>query len=279
MPATTRTVKNLLSRAPAPIRDRAGKALLRGYEGYLSLRGAREEAPGEHDGLPVPPAKLRVLIAGDSDLDRFLISGERESRIVRDTVARAGTPVNAMDAILDWGCGCGRVTRWWSDLDGVAVTACDYNAELVDWVGANLPFTTALRNRLEPPLPVADASQDLVYAFSVLTHLPDELALEWMREIRRVLRPGGLFFFTTHGEACRDRVTPEEAKALSRGESVVQFSGIAGTNLCAAYHPRAFVESRLADGFEVVDAVEAHLGGADAETGMVQDRYLLRRTD
>jgi SAM-dependent methyltransferase len=279
MPATTRTVKNLLSRAPAPIRDRAGKALLRGYEAYLSRRGAHEEAPGEHDGLAVPPAKLRVLIAGDSDLDRFLISGERESRIVRDTVARAGTPVNAMDAILDWGCGCGRVTRWWSDLDGVAVTACDYNAELVDWVGANLPFTTALRNRLEPPLPVGDASQDLVYAFSVLTHLPDELALEWMREIRRVLAPGGLFFFTTHGEACRDRVTPEEAKALSRGESVVQFSGIAGTNLCAAYHPRAFVESRLADGFEVVDAVEAHLGGADAETGMVQDRYLLRRTD
>jgi SAM-dependent methyltransferase len=277
MPTTTRTVKNLLSRAPAPIRDRAGRALLRGYESYLSRRGARDEAPSEHNGLPVPPAKLRVLIAGDSDLERFLVSGERENRIVRDTVERAGRPVSELGAILDWGCGCGRVTRWWSDLDDVAVTACDYNAELVGWVGTNLPFVTARRNELEPPLPVADESQDLVYAFSVLTHLPDDLALAWMAEIRRVLRPGGLFFFTTHGEACRDRVTPEEAQALARGESVVQFSGIAGTNLCAAYHPRAFVETRLADGFEVVEAVEAHLGGADLETGMVQDRYLLRR--
>jgi SAM-dependent methyltransferase len=276
VPATTRTVKNLLSRAPAPIRDRAGKALLRGYESYLSVRGARDEAPGEHDGLPVPPAKLRVLIAGDSDLERFLVSGERENRMVRDAVARAGRPVAEMNAILDWGCGCARVTRWWADLD-VAVTACDYNAELVGWVDANLPFVTARRNALEPPLPVPDAGQDLVYAFSVLTHLPDELALAWMREIRRVLRPGGLFFFTTHGEACRDRVTPDEAAALDRGESVVQFSGIAGTNLCAAYHPRAFVESRLAEGFEVLEAIEAHRGGADVETGMVQDRYLLRR--
>jgi SAM-dependent methyltransferase len=277
VPATTRTVKNLLSRAPAPIRDRAGKALLRGYESYLSVRGARDETPADHSGMPVPPAKLRVLIAGDSDLERFLVSGERENRMVREAAARAGRPVAEMDAILDWGCGCARVTRWWSDLEDVAVTACDYNAELVDWVGASLPFVTARRNELEPPLPVPDASQDLVYAFSVLTHLPDELALAWMREIRRVLRPGGLFFFTTHGEACRDRVTPEEAAALDRGESVVQFSGIAGTNLCAAYHPRAFVESRLAEGFEVVETIEAHLGGADVQTGMVQDRYLLRR--
>jgi SAM-dependent methyltransferase len=277
VPATTRTVKNLLSRAPAPIRDRAGKALLRGYESYLSVRGARDETPTDHNGMPVPPAKLRVLIAGDSDLERFLVSGERENRMVREAAARAGRPVAEMDAILDWGCGCARVTRWWSDLEDVAVTACDYNAELVDWVGASLPFVTARRNELEPPLPVPDASQDLVYAFSVLTHLPDELALAWMREIRRVLRPGGLFFFTTHGEACRDRVTPEEAAALDRGESVVQFSGIAGTNLCAAYHPRAFVESRLAEGFEVVETIEAHLGGADVQTGMVQDRYLLRR--
>jgi SAM-dependent methyltransferase len=277
VPATTRTVKNLLSRAPAPIRDRAGKALLRGYESYLSVRGARDETPADHSGMPVPPAKLRVLIAGDSDLERFLVSGERENRMVREAAARAGRPVAEMDAILDWGCGCARVTRWWSDLEDVAVTACDYNAELVDWVGASLPFVTARRNELEPPLPVPDASQDLVYAFSVLTHLPDELALAWMREIRRVLRPGGLFFFTTHGEACRDRVTPEEAAVLDRGESVVQFSGIAGTNLCAAYHPRAFVESRLAEGFEVVETIEAHLGGADVQTGMVQDRYLLRR--
>jgi SAM-dependent methyltransferase len=277
MPATTRTIKNLLSRAPAPIRDRAGKALLRGYERYLSARGERDEAPVEHHGLPVPPAKLRVLIAGDSDVERFLVSGERENRMVRETAARAGSPVEDMESILDWGCGCGRVTRWWSDLAGVAVTACDYNPELLGWVGDNLPFVAARRNELEPPLPVADTSQDLVYAFSVLTHLPDELAVAWMQEIRRVLRPGGLFFFTTHGEACRDRVTPDEAAAMARGESVVQFSGIAGTNLCAAYHPRAFVESRLADGFEVVEAIEAHLGGADAQTGMVQDRYLLRR--
>jgi SAM-dependent methyltransferase len=279
MPATTRTVKNLLSRAPAPIRDRAGKALLRGYEGYLSLRGARDEAPVTDNGLPVPPAKLRVLIAGDSDVERFLVSGRRENAIVRETVERSGLRVDELRSILDWGCGCGRVTRWWGDLDGAAVTACDYNPELVGWVGASLPFVTARRNELEPPLPVPDASQDLVYAFSVLTHLPDDLALAWMAEIRRVLRPGGLFFFTTHGEACRDRVTPDEAAALSRGESVVQFSGIAGTNLCAAYHPRAFVEARLANGFEVVEAVEAHLGGADLETGMVQDRYLLRRAD
>jgi 2-polyprenyl-3-methyl-5-hydroxy-6-metoxy-1,4-benzoquinol methylase len=46
-------------------------------------------------------------------------------------------------------------------------------------------------------LSLADASQDRVFCISVLEHVKPDIAKETMREIVRVLKPGGLALFTT----------------------------------------------------------------------------------
>jgi SAM-dependent methyltransferase len=210
------------------------------------------------DGLPLPPPRLRLLVSGaDADAGSFMRIGAEGAHLIRRAAAEAGLELEAAGRILDFGCGCGRVARHWAQLDGPELHGCDHNPELVDWCRANLPFMTAAVNRLEPPSRYDDAGFDLVYALSVFTHLPEPLQLAWMAEFRRILRPGGLLVFTTLGELWKSRLPAGERRRFEAGELVVEREGRAGENLCTAYHPPAYVERRLLDGFDPVATYDA----------------------
>jgi SAM-dependent methyltransferase len=166
----------------------------------------------------------------------------------------AGTSIEELDALLDWGCGCGRVLRHWSRLPDTSVNGCDINPRMVGWCNANLEFAHVERNELSPPFPYADSAFDLVYAFSVITHLSEELQHEWVRECLRVLKPEGLLLFSTLGEhyASLDRLNESERRAFANDEVVVLYSGSPGTSLCSAYHPAGYVRERLGADFDPV---------------------------
>jgi SAM-dependent methyltransferase len=272
-----RKAKNGLNRLPVPVRDRVAAVSLRGYEWYVAFRSNNDE-PEEVDGLPVPPPGLRVKVVGHTDLLLFMIAGKLENDIVRQALERVGgSKGKGPVRVLDWGCGCGRVLRWWKDMPDAEIHGCDYDPQLVEWVDRNLDFAAAEVNELSPPLPYGGESFDFVYAISIFTHLTDELVAAWMREIHRVLAPGGSFFFTTHGESYRDRLNPEELGRFDAGESVVQFASTEGSNLCAAFSPRPWVESRLLEGFELVE-LQQHHELDDPETApLAQDRWLIRK--
>jgi len=144
-------------------------------------------------------------------------------------------------------------------------------------VDRNLPFVDARVNDLAPPLPYTDETFDAAYAISIFTHLSDELAIAWMGEIRRILSPGGHFFFTAHGRSYRDRLSPGEALRFDRDESVVQYGRDQGSNLCAAYHPSEWIRSRLLDGFELVEVRETHALTEAERVSLNQDRWLVRK--
>jgi hypothetical protein len=40
----------------------------------------------------------------------------------------------------------------------------------------------------------------MIYGISVMTHLTQGTQFAWLKEIRRVLKPGGICVLTTHGE-------------------------------------------------------------------------------
>ena len=275
MNATTarRTIRYGLLRAPLPIRSRIEVGLLRAYEAYerARVRGGKDLALA--GGLPLPPAKLRVLVCGSADPEYFLDAGRRHAALFRDLLARNGSTPEDWTAVLDFGVGCGRVARWWDDLPGVAVHGCDPNPELARWTRDNLPFVNAAVSDHDPPLAYVGGSFDLVYALSIFTHLDELHALRWLAELRRVLKPGGLLLLTVAGEAYRDRLEPDERARYDRGEQVVQFDTARGTNLCIAYHSQAYVEGRMLKDFELVDTLPASQSG---DARMPQDCYLLR---
>jgi SAM-dependent methyltransferase len=271
-------LKNSVLRSRIPFKGTLALGYLRAVERYRSLRGGRSDQSDSGGGPALPSPGLRVLVAGTADVDWFLSSGEAQATYLRGLLAGAGHPLDDMDAILDFGCGCGRIVRWFSDLERPQISACDYNPELVEWCDANLGFIRARKTELHPPLPYPDGGFDFLYAFSVFTHLSVELASEWMAELSRVVKPGGLMWFTIHGESYRERLLPEEITRFDAGEIVVWLPEIEGTNLCCAYWPDSAVERMLGSDFEIVMHLDPKVDPAAAQTALVEhDAYLIRR--
>jgi SAM-dependent methyltransferase len=237
-------------------RVRLARPAVRLYELALAARSelfARGQR--EADGLPLPPARLRTQIGPlHADADFFVRSGRHNADLIRDMLREQGASVERLEALLDWGCGCGRVLRHWAGLTGTRVFGCDIDPRMVAWCDENLPFARSTVNALEPPLPYDADAFDLVYAFSVMTHLSAELQRSWMSDLLRVLRLGGYLLFSTLGEyyASRNRLTAPERESFERGELVVLYERSAGTSLCSAYHPPEYVRRELAQGFDHV---------------------------
>jgi SAM-dependent methyltransferase len=245
--------------------DRAGLVgpAFRAYERVVALRPGR---PATVDGPPLPPRRLMVRVAGTADADWFLRGG----RAAYDTIA-ARVRLDTVQSVLDFGCGCGRVTRYWDEFAG-QVAGSDVNAKAIEWCRGNLAFARFERNALEPPLAFDAETFDLVYALSVFTHLTDELQLAWRDELRRVLRPGGTLLLTTHGRSYAARLDAGERERFARGELVVRWSDVPGTNLCSAYHPESYLRDTFAAGF-TFDALVPE----GARGNPTQDLVLLRK--
>ncbi len=228
------------------------------------------------DGLPYPPPEMIRLVAGISTphrfYQRFMQGGAQVAERIVALLARSGRAIEPTDNVLDFGCGCGRVMRWWKDLEGTRLHGTDYNPYLVEWCRQNLPFAEFSVNGLEAGLALPGDAFDLVYSYSVFTHLPAELQRPWLDELVRVTAPGGLLVLTFHGEQTLTDLGEEERAAFASGELVVvsRDTDDYGTNACAAYHPQSWIRGTLAAHLDVVD----HWPG---DSAFKQDAYLIRR--
>ena len=244
----------------------------RAYERVRSLRGS-EDGEVDAGGLPVPPPRLRVEVAGTPGLEWFLESGRHQAGLIRSAAERNGAPLEATGRMLDFGCGCGRVLRHWAGLDGPDIHGSDYNERLVGWCAANLPFVTASVNQLEPPLRYEDGQFGLVYAISVFTHLSHDLERAWIAELSRIVAPVGLLLLTTHGDSYADRLEADERPLYDSGEPVVRWPGVAGSNLSTTFHPESYIRERLAPELELLE----HMPDGGTVGSRQQDLVVFRK--
>jgi SAM-dependent methyltransferase len=230
---------------------------------HLLSQSVRDWMQGTPDGLPIPPQELRHLVSGDPNETKssFFDMGRHCAQRIVEALKKIEVEIDSFDAILDFGCGCGRTIRHFGTLKKAKLYGTDYNPKLIDWCNRNLPFGRFGMNQLHPPLVYSGKAFDLVYAFSVFTHLPESLQLSWMRELSRVLRPAGYLVISTLPLGML-------AEGQRTGQLVVYNESKAGTNACLAYHAFAYVKGKLAKGFEIVEFIEG--GGG-------QDFYLLRK--
>ena len=239
----------------------------------IAIGNARFRRQGAPDGLPIPPSDLRFSVAGTTSISWFLEGGARAFGSIHEVLRRNGVALEGLGAVLDFGCGCGRVLRHWHAVRGPKTHGCDYDPRLVDWCNKNLNFAEVRVNQLVPPLPYDNAEFDLVYALSVFTHLTEDLQRPWLLELTRILKPSGLLILTTHGESYAERLNASELARFARGELVVKNNVKApGTIACSAYHPAAYVRGELATGLDLVEHVPDGAAGNPH-----QDLYLFRK--
>lgn len=106
--------------------------------------------------------------------------------------------------VLDMGCGTGYGTASIAD-KCASICGVDISDEAVAYAtekyqADNLAFKT-IRKVEDAPLPFSDGSFDVVLSFQVIEHIPDPAT--YLEEIRRVLRPGGVFIVATPDRATR----------------------------------------------------------------------------
>jgi SAM-dependent methyltransferase len=227
---------------------------------------------GAPDGLPLPPLRLVRASTGTSSLPWLLHGGTLAADSIVGILSKNGIAVRDLGAILDFGCGCGRVIRHWAGTHA-AIHGCDYNRRSIRWCRRHLTFAAFEVNGLRPPLPYADERFDLVYALSVFTHLPEPLLSAWMSEIERVVKRGGYLVISTHGEPCLSQLTPEQQAEFRSGRIVVKDAESAGTNRCGVYMSEECVRMCFASRFRVVDLLPQ-----GAKGNPPQDLVLLQKT-
>jgi SAM-dependent methyltransferase len=229
---------------------------------------------GAPDGLPLPPRKLVFKVAGSPWADHFLELGEICFREIGLHLADCSVDISSLRSILDFGCGCGRVTRHFASLDVSTLAGCDYNPALVSWCKEHLPFAQFDINSLEPPLKYDDGKFDLIFAGSVFTHLDAGLQVAWMTELRRALAPGGYIYFTTAGDSYTYKLSRMQLSLYESGECVTVFDEAVGKNVCLAVEPRAFIENHLSKGLEIKSYIAEGAHGFGH-----QDVYIMKKLD
>lgn len=127
-----------------------------------------------------------------------LVAGAYEAEIVPafETYARAALRLAELprgSTLADVGCGPGTLACLARD-EGYAVRALDFSPEMVARCRARLGDPTGSNVEVEvgdgQALPFADASVDAAFSLFALIFFPDRA--QGLRELRRVVRPGGV---------------------------------------------------------------------------------------
>ncbi|HEX5180294.1 MAG TPA: class I SAM-dependent methyltransferase [Gemmatimonadaceae bacterium] len=168
--------------------------------------GVRLTPRRENRQLPVPPEGLRVAVGPFADAETFLQSG-RETLALLTSLCE----LRPDHAVLDVGCGSGRValplTEYLSHSG--SYVGFDPVAGLIQWCHTHITAQypnfhfrhVDVHNASYHPegrwpaaairFPCEPGSVDVALLSSVFTHLLPEDVAAYVRELRRVLRPGG----------------------------------------------------------------------------------------
>jgi len=202
----------LLSRVPSEVLG----------EVYLGLR---PEVSALVAALPsMAPAQVQRDWTGSDGLPLMIQSCAFVDSVARAFQEQTGRPLNGA-TVLDYGCGWGRLLRlmlryapapriWGLDPWTSAIDLCRKH---------RIPVNLAVSDYVPKTLPVGDTRFDLIFAFSVFTHLSPKCALQVMKTLRAYLKEDGLLAITVrpseywraHGPL-PSGITPEAMMALHR---------------------------------------------------------------
>ncbi len=115
------------------------------------------------------------------------------SAAVRNTMLRKFLAIQPEDVVLDLGCGSGRFCVWTLDADA-HVIGIDTGNYFAREARSNVDLVVGELRKL----PFGDGSVTKAYTIDVLEHLSPEGLQVTLREISRVLAPGGALFVYTH---------------------------------------------------------------------------------
>src|SRR2546428_246393 len=234
----------------------------------------------------LPDPETQIAFIGSAD-DRALWEAFRTYQLVRALSARADQPITRASHILDFGCGWGRTIRFFlRDTPAAQLYGVDVMQAAVDLCRRTNPWCQFSLVSPQPPAVLPGERFDVIYLYSVFSHLSEQTHDRWLTEFHRLLRPGGLLFATTW-----QREYIERCERARQGNTAGTHSGslgaFVGTDAWLARYdrgefchspvgggralsedfygesciPESYVRRRWSDRFQLLDYLEA---GRDA---------------
>jgi SAM-dependent methyltransferase len=153
------------------------------------------DATGWWTQIDPPPLANMARVVG-KDYEVFVRSGRSLAAKIKGHIDQwAGTDRKL--TVLDFGCGPGRIALPMFFEQRLLTHACDIDASATAYLARQLPDVDVRATPFKPPLPFPDNTFDVVYSVSIWTHLPEAAQLEWLAEMRRIIKPGGYLMATT----------------------------------------------------------------------------------
>ncbi len=242
----------------------------------LSIKNTRQENHqfiNDHPDFNLPPSFLAYDAYGHTNWPVYYHSGIAHAKYICKLIDE--NLASQELSICEWGCGPARILRHirsFLDKSNTQLHGFDYNARSISWCQGNIDDINFMSNSVNPPLPCEDNSFDCLYNLSVFTHLSERMHIDWIRELGRVVKPGGLIIFTTHGDFFKFNLLDDELTEYESGSLVVRGHIKEGKRCFVAYHPPAFIKSELLqNGLEMI----SHLPGPALED-FPQDVWVIR---
>lgn len=253
-------------RAPLPLEDQARMIDIQ----VACISGGREVDFMEtgfycdlYSTMPTPPIPLIARVDGSTSPEFYLLKGAQNYRELIRLIEKY-RDISKLAALLDWGCGSGRLTGFFLKYSGVReIHGCDIDAEAIAWASDHFKQGTFRAIPLHPPTSYTENQFDLIVSFSVLTHLDRKNQNDWLEEMRRILKPGGLFMATVHGVKAAQVLLPKSEAARFRREGVhdalrdTVLEGVAPDNYYrASFQTQDYIRQNWNRYFEIVEIVE-----------------------
>ncbi len=221
-------------------------------------------------GPELPDSARMRRVSGNDNARLFQLEGfslfKKLDLALRKTIGR---PLSEFRDILDWGCGCGRVTRYFYSLKDARVVGIDIDKDNVNWCRDHFEFGEYCVAPLYPPTDLEAERFDLIIGISVFSHLREKDQREWLAELWRVAKPDAMILMSTMGAAtaCRSAWDEElwnqwqETGFLTRANNVDLEGCIENEDYYVnAYITEDYIRQNWSRTFEILDFIPVYIG-------------------
>lgn len=225
---------------------------------------AEQKSTSIQSDIPIPPLEMRQLV-GPTDPEAF---DNPTGKPIFPFL-----PESAYETIFDFGCGCGRIARQLLQQQPrpTKYVGVDIHRGMVEWCQTNLSIVDSNfefhhhdvyarghgsdnTRRLTAPFEVNDSAFSLVTAWSVFTHIYQNQTAHYLREIARIMRPGGKLVSTWF------LFDKREFPMMQASQNTLFINEISPTN--AVIYDREWIRETVAEsGLSIVDVKPPRIRG------------------